>query len=212
LFSEAVQIYSTAFLFSAMKQISLAFLLLLSTIAMAEEKRMYDIFVFGNNIGRVTLTHEKRPDGTDYYLLTSQAKMRIFWTDRAQKSSCESVFKDGRLISSNHIYQEKTGPPKTCVINTDGKVYHKVKDGLSSTFTEAPTYTIVNLYYQEPKNIHRIFYEADGAFEPLKNTEPNTYEFKSQDGTRNVYHYKNGEIEEMEFHLTFVSVKMKRVY
>lgn len=78
------------------------------------------------------------------------------------------------------------------------------------TFTEAPVYSIVTIYFKDVRNVKRIFYEAEGDFSNMEHPEANTWEFKSIDGNRDVYHFLNNQIKDMEFHVSIATVKMVR--
>lgn len=67
------------------------------------------------------------------------------------------------------------------------------------------------MYFNEPKNIQQVFYEVDASTSTIKNTAPHVYEFKSGDGNKNVYHYKNGELIQVDVNVTLVSAKIVRV-
>ena len=56
------------------------------------------MFLLGSKIGTIIVTHEKRSDGSDFFVMTSDARAKILWTDRTSKTRCEVVFKDGKLV------------------------------------------------------------------------------------------------------------------
>ena len=191
---------------------SLGFLLLLLSLKSfsAKETILFDITLFGDKIGVLIVTRESMSDGTELYTLNSKSKAKILWINRENTIHYEDVYKDGKMISSNFKETENGQVKRWTNINWDGKVY--AVDGYKGkrTFTEAPTYSIVSIYFNDMKNVKRIFYEAEADFNDLQNPEPDTYEFKSSDGNRNVYHYVNGKAQRMEFHVSIATVKMKR--
>jgi hypothetical protein len=69
----------------------------------------------------------------------------------------------------------------------------------------------MTLYFNSHKNVRRIFYEAESDFSELKHTDDNTVEIKSSDGNRSIYRFKNGVMDEMEFHISIATVVMKRI-
>ena len=80
-----------------------------------------------------------------------------------------------------------------------------------STFVEAPVFSVAPLYFKKPNNVTRSFYEAEAEFCDLKKVDENTWEFKGSDGSRNVYHYKDGKAMSMEFKVSIATIKLVRV-
>lgn len=185
-------------------------LFLFASYAYATDSYKYDMFLLGSKIGTIIVTHEKRSDGSDYFVMTSDAHAKILWTDRTSKTRCEVVFKDGKMVSSVHDKVENTSGQRICKVTPEKNGYKVSVNGTLSTLSETATCCVASLYVQEPKNMKRIFYEPEGTFSDLKKIAPDAYEFKSSDGNRNVYRYKDGQITEMEFYLSFVSVTAKR--
>ena len=169
------------------------------------------MFLLGSKIGTIVVTHEKRADGSDFFVMTSEAHAKILWTDRTSKTRCEVVFKDGKMVSSIHDKVENTSGQRICKVSAEKNGYKGSINGSAFVLNETASCCVASLYVQEPKNMKRIFYEPEGTFSELKKTAADTYEFKSSDGNRNVYRYKDGQIIAMEFHLSFVSVTAKRV-
>ena len=191
----------------------LCFLFLLITLSgfSARETVLFDIMLFGNKVGYLTITREPQPDGTELYVLDTKSKAKILWITRENSAHYEVVYKDGKLVSSGFKEIENGEVKRWNNITWDGKTYTSNGYKGKKTFTEVPTYSIVSVYFRDMKNINRIFYEIEGDFNDLRNPEPGTYEFKSSDGNRNVYHYVNGKIHHMEFHVSFATVKMVRI-
>lgn len=193
-----------AFLF-----ILLTALLPLTTIA---EKISYDMYALGNKIGTMDIEKTIRADGSEYYTLKSKATAKVLWNTRTSETIYEIVYKGGKLISSSHKYYENGKLEKFCYVTTNGQKYDVKSYRQTTSFTQIPTYSIVSVYFKEPKGISQIFYEAEGDFSAIKaGEEPGTYEFKSSDGNRNIYKYVNGKLTEAEFHVSIITVKIKRV-
>lgn len=176
----------------------------------AKETVLFDILLFGDKIGGLTVTKETRNDGSELYTLDTKSKAKILWINKENTTHYEVIYKGGKLISSFFKETENGEVKRWNKITYDGKSY--LLDGYKGkkTFTEAPVFSIVSVYFNDMKNVSRIFYEAEGDFNSLQNPEENTYEFKSSDGNRNVYHYLNGKIHHMEFHVSIATVKMVR--
>jgi hypothetical protein len=96
-------------------------------------------------------------------------------------------------------------------VSWDGKQYNLEGYKGKQTFTQAPTLSIVSLFFNGISGSNKIFYEAEGDFSDLQHPDATTLEFKTSDGNRNVYHYVNGRAQSMEFHVSIATVKMVRV-
>jgi len=179
--------------------------------ALAKDIARFNIFLWGNKIGNLTASREVRPDGTVLYLLDTRSKAKVLWITRENVAHYEVVYKDGKLVSSSFKEVENGEVKRWSNINWDGKQYTVDATHGKKTFTESPTYSIVCVYFQNMEQVKQIFYEIEGDFNQLQHPEPGTCEFKSSDGNRNVYHFENGTVKNMEFHLSFATIKMERV-
>ena len=171
----------------------------------------FNILLFGDKIGNLTVSKEVRADGTELYLLDSWSKAKILWINHEDVTHYEVVYKDGKLISSKFKELESGTVKRWNNVTWDGNQYNV--DGYKGkrTFKESPSYSIVSVYFSSMQNVKRMFYEAEADFSPVENPEPNTWEFKSSDGNRNVYHFAHGRVQNMEFHVSIATVKMVRV-
>ena len=183
----------------------------LINLCAAKDVARFNIFLWGNKIGNLTATKEIRPDGSELYLLDTWSKAKVLWITRENVTHYEVIYKDGKLISSTFKEVENGEQKRWSNIKWDGKQYNVEGHKGKKTFTDAPTYSIVKVYFQSMANVKSMFYEIEGDFNQLQHPEPDTWEFKSSDGNRNVYHYINGVVQSMEFHLSFATVKMARV-
>jgi hypothetical protein len=189
----------------------LFFLLSSNKARAAAEVSHFNILLFGDKIGSLIASKEVRSDGTELYLLDSWSKAKVLWINHENTTHYEVIYKDGKLISSKFKEIENGELKRWTNITWDGKQY--CVDGYKGkrTFTEAPTFSIVSIYFGNIQNAKRVFYEAEADFNELQHPEQNTWEFKSSDGNRNVYHCVNGKVQNMEFHVSVATVKMVRV-
>ncbi len=176
----------------------------------AEETVAFDIYLFGNKVGEVVASHEKRTDGTDRYRLVTKASAKILWIVRNQSSTYDVVYKDGQLLSSTHFSRDNDDV-KSCKVTRDANGISATNhEGKVFSYKEVPVYSIVKLYFQEPKNINHFFDESDGHYLSISSSQKGKYEFKRRNGDKSVYYYVNGVPSDLEFHTSIVSVKLKR--
>jgi hypothetical protein len=177
----------------------------------ATEVDKYDILLFGDKIGSLTATHETMPDGSESYTLDSHSKATILWIDKEVTSHLAAVYKDGKLISS--VYREiEDGKLKRWYnVSWNGSSY--TADGYKGkmNFTQAPTHSVANLFFENFNSVNKIFDEAESVFCDMSHPEPGTWEFKGGNGSRNIYHAVNGRVQSAEYHVTLATVKMVRV-
>ena len=186
-------------------------MLLLSLYAAAVETVRFDILLFGDKIGTMTVTRELRADGVEFYTLESSSKAKILWIDKENYSRYEVVYKNGKLFSSTHKELENKKLKRWTNISWNGSQYTVDSYKGKRNFTEAPEYCTVSMYFKGFKDVKKIFYEAEADYDVVEHPQPNVTEFKSSDGTRNVYYFENGRIKSMDFHISIAKVRMERV-
>ncbi len=185
--------------------------LVFNTCIFASESISFNMTLMGSKIGDLKITRTLTDDGLETYTLSSSAKAKILWIEKSQQTAYTVVYKNGVLISSDHSYIENTGNNTNCKIRFNNQVYDVQKNGKKSVLNSIPSWSVLKLYFNEPKNIHQVFYEVDASTSVIKNTEPNVYEFKTTDGNKNVYRYKNGKLMQVDVHVSPVLVKIVRI-
>ncbi len=177
----------------------------------ASESISFDMMLMGSKIGDLKITRTMTEEGLETYTLSSTAKAKILWIQKSQKTEYSVVYKNGVLISSDHSYIENSGNNTNCKIRYNNHAYDIQKNGKKYVLTTIPSWSVLKLYFNEPKNIQQVFYEVDASTSIIKNSEPNVYEFKTADGNKNVYRYKNGKLMQVDVHVSPVLVKIVRI-
>ncbi|MCW3125960.1 MAG: hypothetical protein JWO03_1618 [Bacteroidetes bacterium] len=191
---------------------SLILLTLISSSPAQAQKMAFALYVFGDSVGHSDISKAHDADGNDRYLLDTYVKAKILWITRENHTHYESVFKNGKLISATYYEINNGKKDKWSIITFDGKVYSVDSYHGKKTFTEAPTHSIGSMYcdgYSATRK--RFFYEPEADFSQLTFPEANTIEFKSSDGNRNVYHFRGGQISDVECHTTLATIHIKRI-
>jgi hypothetical protein len=188
----------------------ICFIVVSTWLSAAVETIHYDVILFGDKIGTMTVTHEQRGDGEDVYTLETHSKTKLLWVEKENFSHYDVVYKNGKLLSSTHRELDNKKLKRWTNIIWDGKQYQVDSYKGKRTFSEVPNICAVSLYFRDCRAADRIFYEAEADYVPVTHPEANTCEFKSSDGTKNIYHYENGRIKNMEFHISIATVKMVR--
>ncbi|HLP51453.1 MAG TPA: DUF6134 family protein [Chitinophagales bacterium] len=190
--------------------LTLSLFVLLQLSALATETVTFDIILFGDKVGQMTVTKTDNPDGTEHYTLESHLKAKVLWILRENTSKTEVVYKNGKFLYS--IQKEIENGEVKRWNNTKWDGTKLQVDGYKGkrSIAEQPSYSIPVVYFKGLNNIHKLFYEAEADYCTVEKVDNDTWEFKSPDGTRNVYHFVNGKIHHMEFHVSIATVKMVR--
>jgi hypothetical protein len=192
---------------------SLFLLLVCHTLSSASETITFDIFLFGNKIGRTNITREVKPDGSEFYSLDTKSKAKILWITRENHTQYEVIYKSGQLISSKVTEVENGKTKRWTNVNWDGTKYLVDSYKGRFIFTEIPSFSIATIFFKDISGVKRVFYETEADFSNLtKTAEPDTYELKSSDGYRYIYQFSNGKIQAMEMHVLIATIKMIRVH
>ena len=178
----------------------------------AKETIHYDITLFGNTIGKMTITREIQKDSSELYILESSSAAKILWINRKNFTRYEVRYKNGKLMSSSFMEKENDEVMRWTNVSWNGKQYKVDSYKGERFFSTSPKLSIVTLFFNGLDQDKVLFYEAEADFNQLKKSdEPDTWEFKSSDGNRNVYHLKNGKVSTTEFHVSIATVKVVRI-
>lgn len=195
-----------------MRKFSAFILCTMLAVSSRAQTLVFNMFLFGDSVGISTITRAHDADGIDHYILDSHIKAKILWITRENRTHYESQFKDGKLISATYYEINNGKKDKWSNIQYDGREYQVDSYHGRKSFKEAPTHSIGTMYidgYNASRK--RFFYEPEADFNNLNFPEPNTIEFKSSDGNKNVFRFRNGQITGAEFHTTLATVYLKRV-
>jgi hypothetical protein len=195
-----------------MQKLLAALIFILLSSGTQAQKLVFNLILFGDSAGLETITKTHDANGIDNYVLDSRIQAKILWITRTNQTHYEARYKDGKMISASYYEINNGKRDKWSNIQFDGKAYEVETHRGKKTYTEVPTYSVGPLYCDGfNPNRKRFFSDTDGEFIDLKFPEPNTIEFKSPDGNKNVFHFKNGLMNDAEFHTTIATVYLKRV-
>lgn len=195
-----------------MHRLSALVLLLIFSVRMNGQNLKFTLYLFGDSIGHSDISKKKDAAGNDLYMLDTYVKAKILWITRENHTHYESVFKDGKMVSATYYEINNGKKDKWSYIKYDGRQYQVDNYKGKKTFSEVPTHSIGTMYcdgYAPGKK--RFFYEPEADFNELTFPEANSIEFKSSDGNRNIYHFRNGQISDVECHTSIATLKIKRV-
>ncbi|MFN8323334.1 MAG: DUF6134 family protein [Chitinophagales bacterium] len=179
-----------------MKKILLSSLLLLSLVLSAQ-KRVYDIELFGKKIGATTVERIDKGAGEIQYKLNSSSQVDILFTHKTSAMNFDIVYRDGKLFSS-YCKNVKDGVTEVVTIAWNGTKYI-IKKGEEVLQLNSPIHlSAIQLYFNEPLDGAKIFSERMGVFCTIFKKAEGIYESKTENGVVNIYRYKKGLLYELE--------------
>jgi len=194
-----------------MKRIlSASLLFMLAAGSLMAQTRNYDIILSGDKIGNITVTR-KINGALTTYKLESKSEAKVLFTTKKNFVSMDVTYKDGKLLSSYCKNEIDDEVDNYASIAWDGSKYNVTNEKQKLTYGTPVTYSVISLYFSEPKGMDNLFTERIGASYPLKSLGDGRYEYKIPNGDKNIYVYKNGELVETERKTIIGTVYVKLV-
>ena len=185
--------------------------LVLCCASAGAQTKVYEMSVLGFKFGKMIVNRTLQSDSSEVYTLNASGKATVLWMDFVSQTKQEVVYKKGRLVSSSYQEIENGKVKRWTKVRYDGTHYQVDSYKGQRSFTEAPLFSIANLYFDGFKTIQQIFYEAEGEFTKVHTNGKDRLEISTSEGNRSVYHFLNGEVTNMEFYLAIAVVYMKRI-
>lgn len=193
-----------------MKNLLLLFYILVtfSTNASAQEERhVFNIIHKGKNIGTLYAKKEQINQKTIYSNRT-EIDTRII-TKIEVDYNYKVVYENDEL-SHAYVLILFNGKEKTNTYtdkNNKGYIFYE-DDEEENRIYEPITYGTVNLMFEEPENVKKVYAEEHGCFHTLKKLSAHTYEKTSHKGKTSIYKYKDGELVEAEIDAGLISFEI----
>jgi hypothetical protein len=176
----------------------------------AAQTRKYDIILSGDKIGNLTITKTVKGAFTTYKL-ESRSEAKVLFSTKTNYVLMDVTYKDGKLINSYCKNEVDGTVDNYASISWDGSKYNVTNEKGKLTHSTAVTYSVVSLYFQEPKGMANLFTERIGTVYPLKDLGSGKYEYNIPKGDKIIYMYKNGELVETERKTIIGTVYVKYV-
>ena len=169
------------------------------------ETLQYDIVKGSKTIGTILAT-KSTLNNESKYELTSSVSFR-FIGEISIKSVFKTHFTDDVLTYafSENLLNDKQ--KEFSEIQWDGNQYHvQLKKENKTIENEKITYSMLSLYYQEPKHVQQVFSERFAEYCQIKEIETDKYELTLPDGNKNYYYYQDGICTRVEVERTLMDV------
>lgn len=187
----------------------LVFCVLFAGLLNAQTRR-YEVVLSGDKIGELTVTRTVKGAFTTYKL-ESRSEAKVLFTTKKNYVLMDVTYKDGKLVSSYCKNEINDEVDNYASISWDGSKYNITNEKKKLTYAAPVTFSVISLYFKEPKGINTLFTERIGEAYPLTDLGSGRYEYKIPNGDKNVYVYKNGELVETERKTIIGTVYVKLV-
>lgn len=173
----------------------------------------FEMTALGINFGQMSISKIRENDSTDLYALKAKGVLNLLVTRIDEETKNYVRYRNGKLWQSSYTQLESGKVTYWNTINVDGNQYKVESSKGNQTFTEAPAFSVLMLYFKQPTStMTRIFSEAEANYIPLKHIDANTLEMKgSGKSGRSIFFYKDGKIDRLEFHTSVAKVNMKKI-
>ena len=181
--------------------------ILLDCQAVSGQKLKYDVFLFGKKIGE-TIVEMKDSAGVKLYSLHNTSRVKfLFWDKKFNLSGRVVVGQDGLMTVSTFENVKETGSFVTRSVWDRDKLIVD-RNGEKRTLTDAVKFPSILLYFFEPHDLQKFFYEPKGAYFEIKKEAEGLYSGQVSNHF-DKYTYDKGRLIQVEFKNTFGSILMK---
>jgi len=181
------------------------------TLTLLGETITFDVYLWGNKIGRMIVSREADGEGVIHYHLRSHTKAKVLWIKREGISEYDAWYSKGKLVRSS-LREIENGIQKRFSTVTHSPTGYRIDNyRKKTTMSQLPDDDIMGFYFSAKPTTTQVFYQPEAEILPVKQEDANSWSFQSSDGHTNIYRYKNGKIAELEFQLPLASVVMKRI-
>lgn len=177
----------------------------------SQDQLQYKITANDNEIGKLQVK-KSIENNTINYSAKSDSKFKLFVSvDFSYKLNC--IYKDNELLfSSVTTYVNGSKHSTATTEKIKANVYVLNNNGHENRIFEPIFYSGVLLYFNEPKNISKVYSEFYNNFNPLKQIAIHTYQLtNSQNGNLSEYFYVNGILQKATIHHTLMSFNLELV-
>lgn len=192
------------------KYLIVAFLILVFTPALSQERHDYEITIAGFSIGEMTAIKTLHGD-TATYLLTSKVSLWLFGQINIDYVT-DVKYVGNQFIRSTVSSQTNRGDFLSRIWLQDG-VYQvdakSYKYELETVISEFINYSAVRLFFEAPSGRKKMIAENYGVFGTIKSLGNGEYETLANDN-KNKYTYIDGKLERAIMHSPIKNYVIKR--
>ncbi|MES2731312.1 MAG: DUF6134 family protein [Bacteroidota bacterium] len=170
----------------------------------------YDVFLNDKLIGGLDIKRNTK-DGLTYYLMRSDVNFRFLFK-MTLNYTFETTYQNEMLIAGTTQNVMNDNVKSSSKVTWNGNHYLlQVDNDRSVLKNKRINYSMVSLYFQEPRQIAQVFSERYARFLPIKPLSDHRYELVMPDGKKNYYSYVNGICQSVEVNHTFGKIIFKLI-
>ena len=179
---------------------TLALLGLLSILMPTDEavgqQLRYDVVKGDKVIGQL-YSNRRRDADEVYYLMESSVTFRVIFEIQIDYF-LECSFQDGKLVKSVTRNLVNDDVRNQSQVQRSGNQYEIVCDDNTWMLNHPGIeHNMASIYYEEPRQVTKVFSERYGEFLSLRNLRTGLYEMTLPDGQVNLYKYEEGVCTEV---------------
>lgn len=166
------------------------------TIDSIAQKRMYDIKLFGNVVGEISIEKKVVNDSEYTFHFNSDAEAVLFFIKTKTRAITNLSFKNNLLING-YVLRQKNDERQELSYQWDGTRYQITDNDTETTIDRKIYYCTAHFFIDEPVNIKEVFVERFNYFVPIEHLGDGKYLTKVDGGT-NLYTYENGILKSLK--------------
>ncbi|MCK8520726.1 hypothetical protein M0D21_04070 [Aquimarina sp. D1M17] len=173
---------------------SSTFTSLILSVSISAQTQIYDIISKKDTLGMVTVSKSNKENITYYhYNVDMTAKLLI---NVHMKYMIKATYVSGYLLSASVQNMVNGKPYHSNEINWQDTYYSITsKSKKQQKVLEKINYSGIRLFFDEPREIKKVFSEYTGQFGNIQKINANSYELTLHNGKKNKYHYHQNILE-----------------
>ncbi len=176
------------------------FLFFIHTLSAQNTTIKFEVLLDGDSIG--TISAIKSISGKKVVNnISNNTDTKVFLLNIHVESEVYATFENDILTGSFAYRHVSRGSEniETTVKYVPVNRYKVMKNGKERMFENSGIkFTVVDLYFKEPKGLNTLFSNTHGDFVPVRNSQPGYYDIFLPDGKTNTFIYQSGKLVRVE--------------
>jgi hypothetical protein len=181
-----------------MNKFSVLLLILFLSKSLSAQEKLFDVSFLGKKIGDLRIERIELSPIKEAINSINEIAIKSMIINRWSKTILNTLWENKVLIESDYKFKSESAVAR--VITIFNKNHYLVKnDSIQKILRCEPIKCTTNrLFFEEPKNHTHVYSERLTKFLPLSKYGASDYGFTADDGTVNIYKYRNGNLYEIE--------------
>ncbi len=192
----------------------LGYFLVLNTLLFAQQKDIFFEVIFKDEkIGTLHAKEVLSGNKSVKNLNINTDATYLFVTVHVE-SEVTSTYENGILIEGTAFRDANRGSSNVHarVTKIGSRIYQRERNGLrDEIYNELITFCVIDLYFQEPVEVTKVFSNMYAQMLVLKKVSPGKYQLITPDDNDSFYSYKNGKLVTIEVNTKVGKVLSRRI-